>query len=92
MTTSSHTWLRIVIAIFRNHIMNVDNVDMPAQSVEGVVAGYQMKTEMNQSFTVRPCSVLYEPRLYPPQQCGGLAAFETHDAHLNVANIFPFSR
>jgi hypothetical protein len=108
MTTSSHTWLRVVIAIFCNHIMNVD---MPAQSVEGVVAGYQMKTEMNQSFTVRPCSVLYEPRLYPPQQRGGLAAFETEDrihyistqrkllkmhplldAHLNVANIFPFSR
>ena len=64
MTTSSHTWLRIVIAIFCSHNMNVD---LPAQSVEGVEAGYQMKTEMNQSFTVRPSSVLYEPILYPPQ-------------------------
>jgi hypothetical protein len=79
--------------------------------VDGVVAAYQMDTQMNQTFTVRLCSVLYEPRPYPPQQCGGLAAFETedsfyyismqekpskmyplHDARLNVANIFPFSR
>jgi len=89
VTTSSHTWLRIVIAIFRNHNMNVD---MPAQCVEGVVTAYQMETQMNQTFTVRLCSVLYEPRPYPPQQGGGLAAFEIHDVRLNVANISPFSR